>query len=180
MRPDRPSSSGGAGADSYHHERPTPNLAHGTPASESSAHHVRGHLGIVVATLLLVSAIPLGVAAWYRFRSSDRTISRQVESIRSLGQQRTMQQCVKEVLRSHRECDGLRPLCDGAVGEMMDACIAAADRREECAALGDQTMSTRFGFDDCHARTDGRAARTACSGAYRAIASACQELRRTR
>jgi len=180
MQPDRPNSHGDAAADSSRNELPAPALAYDNPHPDSSAHYVRGHLGIVVVSLLLLSAIPLGFIAWHQFKSSDRSIAVQVETVRSLGRQRTMQQCVDEVLRSRAACDGMRPLCDGAVGEMMDACIAAADRTQECTALGDRTMSTRFGFDDCHSRTQSRAARSACAGAYRAIAAACQELRRTR
>jgi hypothetical protein len=149
------------------------------PTTDEPPAPTRGSRGavIVIGTLLLAS-VPLGLLAWFRFKSSEVVLTEERAITRQNAPHMSSQQCVERVLALRAQCAALPRLCDQAVGDNMDTCLAGRDRSQECAELGDQIHSTRFGFDACRSRSGGRALRTACATAYRAIAASCQSPRR--
>jgi hypothetical protein len=153
-----------------------------TVHNESTALQLRASSrgGFLVVGSLLAASVPLGFIAYGRFKASHAAVGTQIETMRLAGRDLTTEQCVDRALQLRAGCSAMPALCDHAVGETMDACLQARDRASECAALGQSTGSTRFGFDACKARKTDRSGRVACATAYRAIAETCQSIGRPR
>ena len=70
-----------------------------------------------------------------------------------------------------------------ALPDVIGACLDTQDRGEYCASVGDEVLSTRFGFDECAERYDAiegryarRFAKKHCAAIYRVIAGRCRPL----
>ena len=92
------------------------------------------------------------------------------------------------------DCPGIAPWCEAEVPVVMETCLASSDRAAYCDEVGDEVLSTRFGFEACKSARDDkfgphegcrdpkveadryacRSFKKYCAGAYRAIASHCR------
>lgn len=95
--------------------------------------------------------------------------------------------CVDEGITWLRGCEGIQSWCEAELPVVVETCLASQDRAAYCAEVGDEVLSTRFGFEACKLRreaiTDKYAARhhkKACAAAYRAVAHHCERAAGTR
>jgi hypothetical protein len=89
--------------------------------------------------------------------------------------------CIDEGIAWLRGCEGIQSWCEAELPVVVEMCLASQDRTPYCADVGDQIMSTRFGFEACKARREGiadkyaaRHHKKACAAAYRAVARHCE------
>jgi len=92
--------------------------------------------------------------------------------------------CVDEVLDWVEACPGVSSWCEGALPDVMGACLDSQDRSAYCAEVGDAILTTHFGFEQCAARYDAieghytrRYAKKHCALMYRTIAGRCADAR---
>lgn len=95
--------------------------------------------------------------------------------------------CVEETVRWTMECPGIASWCLAEVPVVAERCLASRDRTAYCEEVGDEVMSTRFGFHACEDLRAGmddddekyakRANKKYCAATYRAVAEHCLSLR---
>lgn len=84
------------------------------------------------------------------------------------------EECVDHALEWTAECLGIKSMCDMYVDQVMAACMESGDREAYCEALGERTMTTEFGAEECFARgTRRNVDAEPCANAYRFIDSYC-------
>lgn len=88
--------------------------------------------------------------------------------------------CVDAVLDWIEACPGVSSWCESTLPDVMNRCLDSQDRGAYCESIGDDVLSTHFGYDECSARYDAiegryarRAAKKHCASIYRVIAGYC-------
>ncbi len=95
----------------------------------------------------------------------------------------SVEECVAFTVSWGMECPGVESWCMGQAPRLTGECLAARDREQICAALGDAVASTHFGYGECEQMretVEGRYAKRGhkkyCAASYRAVAEHCREL----
>lgn len=90
--------------------------------------------------------------------------------------------CVDAVLDWIEACPGVSSWCEGSLPDVTNSCLETIELGPFCQAVGDEVMSTRFGYGECAERYDAiegryarRAAKKHCSLIYRTLAGRCQD-----
>ncbi|MCA9682990.1 MAG: hypothetical protein KC457_12395 [Myxococcales bacterium] len=90
--------------------------------------------------------------------------------------------CVDAVLDWIEDCPGVSSWCEGSLPDVTNSCLETIDLGPYCQEVGDEVMSTRFGYGECAERYDAiegryarRAAKKHCSLIYRTLAGRCQQ-----
>lgn len=130
----------------------------------------------VVALLVIVGAI-FGVLAYRNLVLSEKELTRDLAAMKRQGAALDVDGCVDAVIAWHDHCGAMKSLCDQMVPRFMDACLVAGDRVAYCAALGERSRDTRFGFQECKARAGDRDDKKACAVIYRVIDGHCADVR---
>ncbi len=97
------------------------------------------------------------------------------------------EECVQAAVTWGMDCPGIASWCLAELPVVTERCLASQDRTAFCEQVGDEVMSTRFGFHECEdmrADMDDQAEKYAkrankkyCAASYRAVAEHCLELR---
>ncbi len=140
------------------------------PISSQSS---KKHNGYFVIFGLLIFASFLGLYAYYQYNVSEKHLIKTLAEIREKGKSLTYEQCVQEILDWAPHCAAMKSLCDASAPRLMEGCLSARDRAQECASLGDSTRDTHFGFKECKARNLSRSLGKTCGNAYRAMDTHC-------
>ena len=89
----------------------------------------------------------------------------------------TPEECIDAAIAWTGECKGIKTMCDMYVDQVMVLCMESQPRVAYCEALGDRTMTTAFGAEECFARgTQRHVDAEACSAAYRFIDGFCDTI----
>lgn len=89
----------------------------------------------------------------------------------------TPEECIDAAIAWTGECRGIKTMCDMYVDQVMVLCMESQPRVAYCEALGDRTMTTAFGAEECFARgTRRNVDAEACSAAYRFIDGFCDTI----
>jgi hypothetical protein len=90
--------------------------------------------------------------------------------------------CVEHTVEWAMGCPGLESWCANEAPRLTRRCLERGSRDEYCAAVGEATASTRFGYHECEALrepVEGKYAKRShkkfCAAAYRAVAEVCRE-----
>lgn len=130
---------------------------------------------VLIVAAAIVALVGLGLFIVSRYESSQRAIALAVQELGEKGHALDAEGCVDEVLAWNRRCSAMKSLCDASVPRVMEACLAAQDRRAWCAGLGDTTSDTHFGYKECAARGLERSAKKMCALTYRVIDGFCKQ-----
>lgn len=97
------------------------------------------------------------------------------------------EQCVQAAVQWGMDCPGIGSWCLAELPVVTRSCLESSDRMVYCEQVGDEVMSTRFGFHECEdMRADmdddaekyaKRANKKYCAASFRAVADYCLELR---
>lgn len=128
-------------------------------------------LGTVAALSLLMAALTS-----YTYRQTDVHLVSTYERVAALGANATAEQCIDDVVQWIPKCAGMKALCEGAVPRVMEACLKARDRSEECQALTNRPADAHFGFKECAARGLNRSLNKVCGNSYKALDLHCRDL----
>ena len=160
-----------------------------------------GRILAVIGGVVLVLTVAFSVAivqhhGTYRDYRSE-TLDDANASVPWDTQEVSVEGCVAYTIDWTMACPGIAPWCQAEVPVVMETCLASTDRAAYCAEVGDEILSTRFGYEACQeARTERfgahegcqdeairsdryacRAFKKYCAGSYRAIAKHCLALR---
>ncbi len=122
-------------------------------------------------------AVFMGVFAFYRYSSSERTIMQGMAAIEQEGRTLDAEGCVDAVLRWHKQCDAISVMCNDAVKIAMYHCLESRDRSADCSELKPDVVSRgQWVFGVCKDRgTTCRIRKQCpCADAYRAFDSFCR------
>ncbi len=93
-------------------------------------------------------------------------------------------ECVEFTVQWAMDCPGVESWCSGQAPRLTRQCLASAERRAACDALGDEVARTQFGYAECEAMRESvegrytkRNHKKFCAASYRAVAEYCRELR---
>ncbi len=146
--------------------------------TEQPARPERGSAFWVLLSIFVLSGV-LGIVAYWRFTRSDRYLAAAFAQIQQRGKALTPEQCIDEVIGWTHRCEAMKSLCEASIPRMTELCLAAADRRDYCASLGQAVRSTEFGVPECRARgAIKREAKKVCALCYRGVATHCELLAR--
>lgn len=151
------------------HKSAEPTSKSDTLAKQSSVKHS----GYYVIFGLFFFSSALGLYAYYNYNISEKHLIKSLALIREKGKTLSYEQCVQEIIDWAPHCEAMKSLCDASGPRLMEGCLSARDRTQECAILGDSTRDTHFGFKECKARNLPRNLDKACGKAYRAMDSHC-------
>lgn len=94
----------------------------------------------------------------------------------------SVDECIDEAISWGMECPGVASWCQAEIPPVMRTCLESSDRTAYCEEVGDEVMSTRFGYHECEERredVEGKYARRGhkkyCALSYRAVAGHCQD-----
>ncbi len=122
-------------------------------------------------------AVFMGVLAYYRYVSSEKSIMRGMAEMEQKGASLDSEGCVVAALEWHKSCEGLGVMCNDAVKIAMYHCLEARDRSADCGKLEPNVVSKgQWVFTVCKERgTECRIRKQcACADAYRALDSFCR------
>jgi hypothetical protein len=122
-------------------------------------------------------AIFMGVLAYYRYITSEKSIMQGMAEMEREGVALDGEGCVNLVLDWHKRCEALNVMCNDAVKIAMYHCLEARDRSVDCGALKPDVVSRgQWVFGVCKERgTECRIRKQCpCADAYRALDSFCR------
>lgn len=133
---------------------------------------------IVIGIAMLVGAA-LGVFVYLRAADGSVVIAHDFKAMRERGAQLDANACVEESLAWFNDrCDAVGKMCIDAVPRMVGECLAAQDRSQACAAIGNDLKPSQWAYDRCKAlgidRKSEKPVKESCTLAWRALDSWCK------
>ncbi len=134
-------------------------------------------LGLVLGGIAVLSIV-LGVAAYWRYASSEKYVKEGMEQMDQIGPTLDAEECVDRVLEWSSLCDANgtnAAVCQQAVPILMFHCLDGRDRTEECAAYKEPRESGKWVQEVCddkgmHCQNKRECP---CADAYRGLESFC-------
>ena len=166
----------------------------GATGARPSAGKLLAIIGGVVTLLTIVFSVTIfGHHKTYRTYRAQ-TLDAEDAAVPWRDGEVSVEGCVDFAIRWTMDCPGIAPWCEAEVPVVMETCLASSDRAAYCDEVGDEVLSTRFGFEACKSARDDkfgphegcrdpkveadryacRSFKKYCAGAYRAIASHCR------
>jgi hypothetical protein len=91
--------------------------------------------------------------------------------------------CITYAIEWATDCPGIQSWCEAEVPRLVGQCLTSADRSGYCDELGDEILSTGFGYEDCETRREAVSEKYAkrwhkkyCAKSYRMVADHCRDL----
>lgn len=134
----------------------------------------RRHFGYVIVTALLALSTGFGIMAYRNYDRSEKHLIGALEDFSRKGAGLDAIQCVDEVLNWAPHCDAMKDLCDASVPRLMDRCLKARGRAEDCSAWAAKSEDPKFVFSACRERGVAKYMKKTCGNAYKAIGQYCR------
>jgi len=141
-------------------------------------HRQQKHKGYWVIALIFSFSSIIGIVAYSKYVSSEKTLLQNFNKMSSLGKTASVETCVDHVLNWRKTCQAMKSLCDVSVPRMMGACLGSQNRKPYCNQLGTTSSDTHFGYKECQARKVNKKTKKACALSYRVIDNHCKTLER--
>jgi len=158
-------------------------LAGSAPASSSSpASATESRSGrvawIIIGTAMLIGAA-LGLLVYLRAADGSVVIAHDFREMRTRGANLEPEACVEATLEWFNDrCDAVGKMCIDAVPRMVGECLAAKDRSEGCARIGNDLKPSQWAYGRCKAlgidRGSKKPVKESCTLAWRAYDSWCK------
>lgn len=150
-----------------------------TPASRPRTRGLLIGLGALVVLLCVVFGVTVmrQHAQYAEYRAATLEAGPLPWTQRTLS----VEECIGWSVDWAMACPGVESWCANEAPRLTRECLASADRREVCEALGDAVASTTFGYAECEAMreaVEGRYAKRShkkfCAASQRAVAEHCR------
>lgn len=105
-----------------------------TPSSSSSpeAPDSAGRSPRVVLSIIVVLVLAMATFLTWELSASKRFLDASLAELQEQGEQTDAEGCVDAVLAWRARCEAMASLCDNVLGQMVEACLGARDRSEDC------------------------------------------------
>jgi hypothetical protein len=133
---------------------------------------------MVIGACMVIGA-SLGVFLLFESKRGAETVVNAMTSARQAGASVDAETCVTLALDWHdKQCDAPGKMCLDAVPKLVGECLAAKDRTNECAALGNDEKPSQWAYHRCKARgvdkKSAKGVKESCTSAWRAFDSFCK------
>lgn len=141
------------------------------PIAAKRSHHAWWVLGILAVVSILMS-----ILTSFTYRHTEVHLVETYARFAEMGKSASAEACIDAVIAWVPRCDGMKALCEGAVPRVMDNCLAAQNRAQECSALGNRPADAHLGFKECEARGLSKSLNKVCGNSYKALDLHCRSL----
>jgi hypothetical protein len=135
----------------------------------------QSHYWKIVVGSAGVLVIAAGAIVVQNYLNSQKHIHHMLNDISVQGKNLNSEQCVDAVMHLISRCEAMKSLCDMTTPRLMETCLSAQTRNEECRVYEPSFGDTGFGFKPCVARGVTRKNKKTCGTSYRVIESYCKQ-----
>ena len=141
-------------------------------------------LGVVIVGLTVVFGVTSMDSSRVFSEYRDRTLHDDEHPPPWTRRELGVDECISFALDWATACPGIQSWCEAEVPSVMVQCLESADRTAYCDEVGDEILTTGFGFHDCEDRRESVTEKYAkrwhkkyCAKSYRTIADYCRRAR---